>query len=57
MTATENDVREEYFENEPTGVEVESEDDAGIDRPWDPRSIRVNTKQFSLRNILDLIQD
>ena len=57
MAATEHDVREEYWENEPTGVEVEPEDDAGIDRPWDPRSIRVNTKQFSLRNILDLIQE
>jgi hypothetical protein len=58
MAEAETDVREEYFENEPTGVETEPENDQSSPvRPWDPSDIRVSTKQFSLRNILDLIDD
>lgn len=51
-------IREEYFENVPSGLEVEEEADApsGV-RPWDPSAIRVTTKRFSLRNILDLIDE
>jgi len=58
MTVQGIEIREEHFENEPTGVEAELDDDQflGI-RPWDPEAIRVGTKQFSLRNILDLIDD
>jgi hypothetical protein len=51
---------EEYFENLATGVEQESdleEDLENIDRPWRPELIRVSTKPFSLRNILDFIED
>ncbi|WP_322761817.1 DUF262 domain-containing protein [Frankia sp. Cr2] len=52
------DVREEHFNNEPTGVEVELDDEQpGTARPWNPDDIRVGTKQFSLRNVLDLIAD
>lgn len=57
------EIVEEHFENLPTGVEAESiEDEAGrgeieIERPWNPNDIRVSTKQFSLRNILDLIDE
>ncbi|WP_250285528.1 GmrSD restriction endonuclease domain-containing protein [Frankia sp. CiP1_Cm_nod2] len=52
------DVREEYFDNMATGVEAEFDgEQPGIARPWDPDDIRVGTKQFSLRNILDLIDD
>jgi hypothetical protein len=53
------DVLEETFESEPTGVEVERDDDQDFApaRPWRPEDIRVSTKQFSLRNILDLIDD
>lgn len=58
MRAADSEVREEYFFNAPTGVEAELEDDQfAIARPWDPSDIRVSTKQFSLRNILDLIDD
>jgi Protein of unknown function DUF262 len=57
MAEVETAVHEEYFENVPTGVEVESDDQAGIARPWNPSDIRVSTKQFSLRNILDLIDE
>lgn len=62
MTAAMRDlheVREEHFENEPTGVEVEREgDEVGLEhKPWNPDEIRVSTKQFSLRNILDLIDE
>ena len=28
-----------------------------IDRPWNPESIRVTTKSFSLRNMLDAIDE
>ncbi|MFK0119501.1 DUF262 domain-containing protein [Streptomyces sp. NPDC090994] len=53
-------ITEEHFLDTGTGVEAETEaDDAPpeIDRPWDPEQIRVNTKQFSLRNALDMIED
>ncbi|MEV7063691.1 DUF262 domain-containing protein [Streptomyces collinus] len=51
---------EEYFLDEGMDVEVETEADEEppeIDRPWNPEQIRVNTKQFSLRNALDMIDD
>jgi hypothetical protein len=58
MSEVDTDIREEYFENEPTGVEAElDEDQETIVKPWDPSGIRVSTKQFSMRNILDLIDD
>jgi hypothetical protein len=60
MTVDTADVHEEYFENEPTGVELENDDDLDVGLnipPYDPTLIRVGTKQFSLRNILDLIKD
>jgi hypothetical protein len=51
-------VLEETFENVPTGVEAERNDEQpDIARPWNPDEIRVGTKQFSLRNILDLIDE
>lgn len=53
--------RQEYFENEPTGVEVEETEAAGdggtAGRPWDPSKIRIGTKPFSLRQIIDMIED
>lgn len=54
---------EEQFEGTPTGVETEqlNNDDEGqvvIERPpWNPEQIRVSTKTFSLRNVLELIKD
>jgi hypothetical protein len=53
------EVVEEIYENEPTGVESEGADEQSgeIDKPWRPEDIRVSTKQFSLRNILDLIDE
>lgn len=56
MTTAE--IVEEYDGNVATGVEVEElEDSEQIAKPWDPEMIRVDTRQFSLRNILDLIDD
>jgi len=53
--------QEEYYENEGTHVEVEpeveSDDDLAITKPWDPDDIRVDSKTFSIRNILDMIDD
>lgn len=51
------DVLEEYFDDEPTGVEREEDVDALITEPWDPDLIRVNSKSFALRNVLDMIRD
>lgn len=53
---------EEHFEDEPTGVEREAIDGIpdtpeAIERPWDPETIRVATKSFSFRNVLDMIRD
>jgi hypothetical protein len=48
MSEASPQVREEYFENEATGVEVEDLEAApGVDRPWNPADIRVATRQFS----------
>jgi hypothetical protein len=56
--AQETKVREEYFLDEPMGVEVETDDDAvDLDRPWRPEEIRVTTSNFSVRNVLDMIDD
>lgn len=50
--------REEYFENSPLDVELEDHgDDEAIARPWDPNKIRVSTKNFSIRQVLDQIDD
>ncbi|MEU5833292.1 DUF262 domain-containing protein [Streptomyces diacarni] len=52
---------EDVFDGKSTGVEVEqtTEDTAepAIAKPWDPALIRVTTSQFSLRNILDMIDE
>jgi len=51
---------EEYFLDQAMDVEAEAEADEAltdIQRPWKPEQIRVNTKQFSLRNALDMIED
>ncbi|MGQ0777476.1 MAG: DUF262 domain-containing protein [Pseudonocardiales bacterium] len=61
MTEADLQAREELFEDTPTGVEVEQvesdlEEQPAIEFPWSPDNIRVNTKTFSLRNIIDLIE-
>jgi Protein of unknown function DUF262 len=51
-------VREEYFLDEPMDVEKEDDEDAvDLDRPWRPEEIRVTTSNFSVRNVLDMIDD
>lgn len=49
---------EEVFDGRATGVEVERASDTSAEedvKPWDPEKIRVATKSFSLRNVLDMI--
>lgn len=49
---------EEIYEGERTGLELEElMGDETPHIPWDPNQIRVTTKTFSLRNILDMIDD
>jgi len=51
-------IQQEYFYNLPTDVEAEPEDERPTEGlPWTPEDIRVTTKQFSLRNILDQIDE
>ena len=56
---TEDDVREEYFESLPTGVELEDADRSQSEepKPWDPDKIRIHTKHYSLRQMVDMIDD
>lgn len=51
--------QEEFFESVPTGVELEEEaPPADHDpEPWDPEQIRIHTKHYSLRQIVDMIAD
>lgn len=49
--------REEYFEDQATGVEVEDPGEPSIEEPWNPDKIRVNSRNFAIRNILDMIDD
>ena len=56
---TESEVREEHFESHATGVEVEAEDSARPEEPepWDPEKIRIHTKHYSLRQVVDMIAE
>ena len=51
------EIREEYFESQATGVELETDDSSGTDEPepWDPEKIRIHTKHYSLRQVVDMI--
>ena len=55
----EGEVREEYFESRATGVELEIEETVGAEdpEPWDPEKIRIHTKHYSLRQVVDMIRD
>jgi len=58
MTSVSSEIIEEQFAGEGTGVELElvdEQDDGEALKPWDPEKIRVSTKSFSLRNVLDMI--
>jgi len=51
---TNNDVEENIDES---GLEKEPSGEDTIDNPWDPSKIRVDSKSFSLRNILDMLDE
>ena len=56
---TEGEAREEYFESHATGVEIEGGDPSQREapEPWDPEKIRVHTKHYSLRQVVEMIAD
>jgi hypothetical protein len=59
-TSAHEEPREEFFDNQPTDVEVErtEADEPSPDaKPWDPSKIRISTKPFSLRQVVDMIDD
>ena len=49
-------VAETFVDNDS---EVEPDDEVfhDIDHPWDPEDIRVSTRNFSLRNMIDMIAE
>lgn len=50
--------KEEFFENTGTHVEVEDVGEPPAEaKPWDPSKIRISTKPFSLRQVVDMIED
>ncbi|GAA3859653.1 DUF262 domain-containing protein [Saccharothrix violaceirubra] len=51
------EIREEHFEDEPTGIEVEHDEEPRATRASDREEIRVSTKQFSIRQVMDQIDD
>lgn len=55
----EGDPPEEYFESQATGVELEDSAQPPEDEvePWDPEKIRIHTKHYSLRQVVDMITD
>ena len=50
---------EESDDSKTTGIEAEdlSSESLDFNSPWDPTSIKVITKAFSLRNLIDLINE
>jgi hypothetical protein len=55
---TPEEPKEEFFENNATNIEVEDIGGRPADaKPWDPSRIRISTKPFSLRQVVDMIQD
>lgn len=52
-----DDVREEYVESVATGVEVEDQWPTEEPEPWDPEKIRIHTKHYSLRQVVEMIAD
>lgn len=60
MATNDKAVRQEYFDNEGTNVEIETVTDETRPeepKPWDPDKIRIHTKPYSLRQINDMIAD
>lgn len=58
--ADEIEVRQEYYDNIGTGIESEGSDDEDLGeiiQPWDPKKIRVDPKIFSVRQVMDMIDN
>ncbi|MGH3833268.1 MAG: DUF262 domain-containing protein [Pseudonocardiaceae bacterium] len=60
MTKAGRQAREELSENLQKDIEDEqfegdSDEQPDTERPWNPEDIRVSTKNFSIRNVLDMI--
>ena len=54
-----SEVPEEYFESGATGVEFEDAEHSPAEEPepWDPEKIRIHTKHYSLRQVVDMISE
>lgn len=50
--------QQEYFENVATDVEAEDIGEPPMPtKPWDPGKIRITTKTYSMRQIVDMVND
>ena len=52
--------QEEIAFDQPTGVELERDSESFTSdsmKPWDPAAIRVDPKTFSLKQVIDMIED
>ncbi len=59
LPQAEDGVREEYFESQATGIELEEDEPTPDEEPepWDPEKIRIHTKHYSLRQVVDMIAE
>ena len=59
LPQAEDEVREEYFESQATGIELEEDEPTPDEEPepWDPEKIRIHTKHYSLRQVVDMIAE
>jgi Protein of unknown function DUF262 len=58
VSAPDLQVIEEHEENKGTGVEFDPEaEDLDVSSPYDPKLIRVDPKVYSVRQVLDMIED
>lgn len=61
LNISHDEPQEEFFDNVATDVEVEEVDTPGesslLAKPWDPSKIRISTKPFSLRQVVDMVND
>ncbi|WP_329093207.1 DUF262 domain-containing protein [Streptosporangium sp. NBC_01469] len=56
--AAQREVLEEHFLDKPLDVEAETDgEDEERGLPWKPDSIRVTSRNYSLRNVLDMIEE
>lgn len=57
LDPNQDEIQQEYVDNHGTDVEVEDPDAESAHDPWDPELIRIHTRTYSLRQIVDMIDE